>query len=216
MDVMLGLPGGKPPIGGWLPPVRFTPAQAAVLNAAADQLIPGGEGYPAPSEVDVLSFVAKYVAPAGSEPRWYPFLGEADFGARLDALGTAFAEAVPERQVEVLQILERDDPEFFTRLRDLVYYAYYSRPAVITVMNRRLEAAKDYRLSPLPYGYSDVMADWDDELLSRVRGTYRRTEDVVRLPLPADLAGTQATPEADGTSATGNPLPDSPLATVTP
>jgi hypothetical protein len=214
METMLGLPGAKPPLGGWLPAVRFTATQAAVLDAIADQLIPAGDGFPAPSEVDVRGFISRYVTPAGQEPKWYPFLGEGDFGARLDALGVAFLGS--DRQVDILRGLERDDAEFFTRLRDVVYYAYYSRPAVIRVINAQLPAGRDYRDSPLPFGYSDVMDDWDDELLARVRGTYTRTEDVERLPLPASLAGTATPPPApDGTSASGNPLPDSPLATVT-
>ncbi|HEV7827173.1 MAG TPA: gluconate 2-dehydrogenase subunit 3 family protein [Mycobacteriales bacterium] len=215
MELMLGLPGGKPPLGGWLPPVRLTATQAAVLNAVSDRLIPGGDGFPAPSEVDVLGFVTRYVSPAGQEPKWYPFLGERDVGARLDGLGQAFLDS--ERQVEILRDLERDDADFFTRLRDVVYYAYYSRPAVIRVINEQLPAGRDYRNSPMPFGYSDVMDDWDDALLARVRGTYTRTEDVVRLPVPAGAGGpAHESPDADGASASGNPLPGGPLATVTP
>ncbi|WP_214370826.1 gluconate 2-dehydrogenase subunit 3 family protein [Pseudonocardia sp. H11422] len=177
----------KPPLGGWLPEIRLTDVQAAVLNAAADELVPGGDGFPAPSEVDVISFIARYVAPSGWEPKWFPFLGEADVRARLDALGSEFVDASPARRVTVLEGLARDEAEFFTRLRDVVYHAYYSRPEVIRAMNIHLAAGRDYRNTPQPYGYSDVMDDWDDELLSRVRGTYIRTEDVRRVEIPADL-----------------------------
>lgn len=186
-DLRLTPRGTKPPLGGWLPGIRLTETQAAVLNAAADELIPGGDGFPAPSEVDVISFIARYVAPAGTPPRWFPFLGEDDLRARLDALDDGFVTVGSVERVRVLEDLERDETEFFTRLRDVVYHAYYSRPEVVRAMNRNLPAGRDYRPAPQPYGYSDVMDDWDDELLGRVRGTYTRTEDVRRVAIPADL-----------------------------
>ncbi|PWH07134.1 hypothetical protein DEO23_00240 [Brachybacterium endophyticum] len=185
-DLSVTARDAKPPLGGWLPGVRLTETQAAVLNAAADELIPGGDGFPPPSEVDVISFIGRYVTPSGLEPRWFPFLGEDDFRARLDGLGQEFADATSAQRVTVLEGLERDEQEFFTRLRDVVYHAYYSRPEVIRAVNR-LPAGRDYRNSPQPYGYSDVMDDWDDELLSRVRGTYIRTEEVRRVAIPAGL-----------------------------
>ncbi|TQM13324.1 gluconate 2-dehydrogenase subunit 3 family protein [Pseudonocardia kunmingensis] len=197
----------RPPLGGWLPGVRLTELQTAVLNAAADELVPGGDGFPAPSEVDVVSFIARYVAPAGVEPRWFPFFGEDDLRARLDVLDRTFADANSAERVTVLEGLEREDPEFFTRLRNVVYHAYYSRPEVIRAMNRLLPAAKDYRNSPQPYGYSDVMDDWDDELLGRVRGTYTRTEDVRRTEIPADLPHSDRAVQAQVPLETVDPLP---------
>jgi Gluconate 2-dehydrogenase subunit 3 len=194
MDVNVAEPG-KPNLGGWLPPISFTEEQAAILNAAADELIPGGDGFPAPSEVDVIAFIARYIAPSGEEPRWFPFLGEEEFKYRIDALGGEFTRASRADKISVLKGLEQKESEFFGRLRDLVYYAYYSRPEVIKAINRKLPAGRDYRNSPQPYGYLDVIADWDEELLDRVRGTYKRTEDVKRLspsmvaePVPAGAA----------------------------
>ncbi|MHA6793003.1 gluconate 2-dehydrogenase subunit 3 family protein [Pseudonocardia bannensis] len=206
-DLSLTSHDARPPLGGWLPGVRLTEAQAAVLNAAADELIPGGEGFPAPSEVDVISFIARYVAPSGVKPKWFPFFGEDELRVRLDALGQGFVDSTSAQRVAVLEGLERDEAEFFTRLRDVVYHAYYSRPEVIRAMNRNLTAAKDYRNSPQPYGYSDVMDDWDDELLSRVRGTYIRTEDVRRVEIPADLPLTTAPRQAQVSLETTEPLP---------
>jgi hypothetical protein len=206
-NVSLTSPDGKPPLGGWLPSIRFTEPQTSVLNAAADQLIPGGGGFPNPSEVDVISFIAKYVTPSGREAKWYPFLAEDDFKVRLEALGDEFVRATSARRVQVLQALERDEAEFFGRLRDIVYHAYYSRPEVIRAMNRNLAAAKDYRNTPQPYGYSDVMDDWDDELLSRVRGSYKRTEDVKPVVVPADLPRTTGTRQAHVPLETAEPQP---------
>jgi hypothetical protein len=192
VDLKISFAGSKPPLGGWLPSIRLTERQVAVLNAAADELIPGGDGFPAPSEVDVLSFIVRYVTPSGQDAKWYPFLGEDEFKARLDGLGEEFLAQAPPGRVNVLKGLEEHEAGFFTQLRDVVYHAYYSRPEVIRAMNTHLVAGRDYRTSPLPYGYSDVMDDWDDELLARVRGTYTRTEDVHRVEVPAGLV---ATPE---------------------
>ncbi|GAB3699881.1 gluconate 2-dehydrogenase subunit 3 family protein [Saccharopolyspora tripterygii] len=187
VDLKLSAVGGKPPLGGWLPPIRLTEQQGAVLNAVADEFIPGGDGFPQPSEVDVLSFITRYVTPAGQDAKWFPFLGENDFKARLEKLGDSFLQAPSAERVAILSGLEWDEPEFFGHLRDVVYYAYYSRPAVVHTMNRLLRAGRDYRLSPQPYGYIDVMDDWDDELLARVRGSYRRTAEVRRIEVPAHL-----------------------------
>lgn len=184
----------KPPIGGWLPGISITPTQTSVLNAMTDRLIPGGGGFPAPSEVDVVSFFRRYISPEGQEPKWFPFIGESEFHARLDALGEEFVRSSPAAQVETLQTLEKTEEFFFARIRDLTYYAYYSRPAVITAINANLEAGKDLRNSPQPFGYSDTMDDWDEQLLNRVRGTYIRTEDVRPVEVPADLLKSDATP----------------------
>jgi hypothetical protein len=199
MDVNLG-EFGKPLLGGWLPPVGFSEAETAVLNAAADELIPGGDGFPAPSEVNVVAFIARYIAPAGEAPRWFPFLGEKEFKHRLDTLGTGFVTASRVRKISILEALERDEGEFFGRLKDLVYYAYYSRPEVIRAINENLEAGRDYRNSPQPYGYLDVIEDWDEKLLNRVRGTYKRTEDVTRLAPPATAGSEDARVRQSGTN----------------
>jgi hypothetical protein len=184
----------KPPIGGWLPGISITPTQTSVLNAMADRLIPGGGGFPAPSEVDVISFFRRYIAPEGQEPKWFPFIGELEFKARLDAFGEEFVGSSPAAQVETLQALEITEEFFFARIRDLTYYAYYSRPAVITAINANLEAGKDLRNSPQPFGYSDTMDDWDEQLLDRVRGSYTRTEDVRPVEVPAHLLKSDETP----------------------
>jgi hypothetical protein len=201
IELTLSTPTGKPPLGGWLPPVSFSETQAAVLNAVADQLIPGGDGFPAPSQADVLSFIARYLAPSGQEAKWYPFLGEDDFRSHLDALGEEFLRLSFQEQVETLQALERDEAEFFTKLRDVVYHAYYSRPEVVRAINDNLAAGKDYRQTPQPFGYSDTIIDWDDELLARVRGSYKRTQDVVGVELPPTLAGPGEKAKRGGISA---------------
>lgn len=180
----------KPPMGGWIPGIAFTPLQLAVLNAFVDQLIPPGEGFPAPSEVDVAAFFGRYLSPSGVEPKWYPFIGEDSFRAWLDSLGEAFLASGEAEQVEAIAAIERTDAEFFGTVRDMTYYAYYSRPAVTDAINKGLEAGKDLRNTPQPYGYSQTTEDWDETLFAGISGTYTRTEAVRRVAIPEELTAT--------------------------
>jgi hypothetical protein len=177
-----------PPLGGWLPGIKFTDRQTRVLNAFADELIPGGDGFPAPSEVNVIGFVARYVAPKGQVAKWFPFLAEEPFKAWLDRLGDPFVKLTSKERVEEIKAIEESEVDLFGRLRDTLYYAYYSRPEVVRAININLEAGRDYRYSPQPFGYSDNMREWDKVLLSRVRGTYKRTNEVVGVDLK-EIAG---------------------------
>lgn len=196
-----------PPLGGWLPAIEFNDQQVAVLNAIADELIPGGDGFPAPSAVDIVGFFARYVAPSGQEPKWYPFLAEDDFRIRLDSLCDQLLNQASEQRVTVLRKLETEDEEFFTRVRDVVYYGYYSRPEVIRAINNNLVAGKDYRYSPQPFGYSDAMRDWDDDLLSRVKGTYIRTRDVRPIDVPEDFPFQRTVRQSSADMHTAQPAP---------
>ncbi|ALS21936.1 gluconate 2-dehydrogenase subunit 3 family protein [Paenibacillus naphthalenovorans] len=183
----------KPRLGGFVKLIEFTEVQVAVLNAAADRIIPGGEGFPWPSEVGIVRFIARYITPSGEEPKWFPFAGEDNFKAELDKLGGDFLQADAAMQVEILKRIEQESPTFFSQFRDLVYYGYYSRPEVTKAINENLEAGRDYRSSPQPYGYLDVIEPWDESLFSQVKGSYIRTEDVkcvnVRTPDQPGAAG---------------------------
>ncbi len=167
------------PLYGGVPgAVVFSDVEIAVLEAAADQIVPGGEGFPAPSEVGIVAFVAKYVTPAGEPALHYPRAAEDDFKASLGRLGVEFARANGAAQVARLEHVERDEPVFFTQLKELVYYGYYASHEVTSAINRTLEAGKDYRSPAQPYGYADVIEEWPQELLEAVEGDYLRTEDV--------------------------------------
>ncbi|WP_181410202.1 MULTISPECIES: gluconate 2-dehydrogenase subunit 3 family protein [unclassified Paenibacillus] len=180
----------KPRLGGFAKLIEFTETQAAALNAAADRIIPGGEGFPWPSEVGIVHFIAHYIAPSGEEPRWFPFAGEDDFKAELDKLGEDLLQADVTKQIEILKRIERESQTFFSQLRDLVYYGYYSRPEVTKAINENLEAGRDYRSTPQPYGYLDVIEQWDESMFSRVKGSYIRTEEVKRVNVrTSDIAG---------------------------
>jgi hypothetical protein len=173
----------KPPLGGWVPGVSFSQTRRLVIDGLADELIPGGDGFPAPSTAGITTFVGRYIAPRGNEARWYPFFAEEEFTDRLDRLADAVIDKDSASRIRLLQRLEAEDAEFFCRFRDLVYYGYYSRPAVVRAINETLVAGRGYRLAPQPFGYTD-MPEWDAALLGRVRGGYTTTESVK----PVDLS----------------------------
>ncbi len=178
-----GFEVGRPRLGGLEFPVEFTEQQTAILNAAADEIIPPGEGFPAPSEVNVTDFIGSYVTPSGEEALHYPFVAEDDFKAAIDRLGENFVSADPAKRVETLKQIETEDETFFTQLRNLVYYGYYSRPAVTLAIQENLPAGRDYHGPPQPYGYIRTIEKWDESMYSHGRGSYIKTEDVERIDL---------------------------------
>lgn len=181
-----GFDVGRPRLGGLEEPVEFSEQQTAILNAVADELIPPGEGFPAPSEVNVVDFIGRYTAPSGEKAIHYPFIEEDDFKAAIDNLGEEFLSADSAGRVETLKRLETEDETFFTQLRNVVYYGYYSRPAVTLAIQQNLPAARDYHGPPQPYGYLRTIERWnsDEETFStRGGGGYVATEDVKRVDL---------------------------------
>jgi hypothetical protein len=185
----------KPPLGGASDgAVVLTERQRAILRAASDEIIPPGEGFPAPSAVGVIEdFMPRYITPRGEEPGHFPFVAEETFTAAVDALGQRFLDAGPDERVETLRAVERDNPTFFAQLRDLVYYGYYSRAAVTEAIRAHLEAGRDYHGAPQPYGYAGVIEDWDQSRLPRGRGRYIPTAEVRRIevrPAGSALVGT--------------------------
>ncbi|MGH3555989.1 MAG: hypothetical protein ACRDTK_00435 [Mycobacterium sp.] len=60
-------------LGGNTVPIEFDQAQKNVINAVADGIIPPASGGPAPSQVRIVDFVARWVASADGPARRYPF-----------------------------------------------------------------------------------------------------------------------------------------------
>ncbi|TDD30006.1 gluconate 2-dehydrogenase subunit 3 family protein [Kribbella turkmenica] len=171
-------------LGGNPVPVVFTDRQIAALGAIADELIPAGDGFPAPSSVGVVEeFFTRYVTPADIVVNRFPYARETEFKAAVDALADDFLAANSAGRVNQLANLERDEPDFFGQLRALTYGGYYSRPAVLVAL-RSLPAGRDYHGAPLPRGYDQTTADWDDLIPPGV-GSYIRTTDVVRTTVKA-------------------------------
>jgi hypothetical protein len=56
---------GRPRLGGLQQPMTFSDLQAAVIDAAADTIIPPHPDWPTASEVDLVTFVGRYITPSG-------------------------------------------------------------------------------------------------------------------------------------------------------
>lgn len=189
-DPRRGWAAQKARLGGYAQPVRFTDLQQRVLTTAADHIIPPGRGFPAPSEVEIVGFVARYVTPAGEEVKHFPLAAEYAFKDQLNALGQGFLDARPSEQVERLRACENGDDDrsaFFEQLKALVYHGYYARPEVTAAIRKNLPAGRDYHGSPQPYGYLHVIEPWPDDAVRHGRGSYIATEDVRRVDIPEDL-----------------------------
>lgn len=176
---------GRPRLGGLQDPVVFEAQQIAILLAAADTLIPPSPGWPAPSEVGIVTFIGRYVTPSGYRNKHFPFAEEDAFKAGLDRLGAAFVAADEQERIDVIAKLEKDEDPLFEQLRALVYYGYYSRPEVVIAIRKNLPAGKDYHGPPLPYGYLETLEPWDEETLAAAGGpgTYTETDAVTRVDL---------------------------------
>ena len=92
------------------------------LTAAIDCIIPAGEKMPPASAVGVAGYLERLSA---SEPEL-----ARQFSRALAALGADFPGFAEPQQVEALRTLERTDPPAFAALRDAVYEAYYTNPAI--------------------------------------------------------------------------------------
>jgi hypothetical protein len=185
----------KTPFGGNRIPIDFSAEQVAALEAAADELIPPGDGFPAPSEVGIVEYIARFVTPRDRDSTQFPDVPEDAFKADLDRLlGPAFVDADGAGRVAALQQIEADEAVFFGQLRNLVYYGYYSRREVVRAINRTLAAGRDYQATPQPRGYWDVIEPWDESLLKDVTGDYIRTEDAKRVVGASDTAESVASP----------------------
>jgi hypothetical protein len=170
-------------MGGFDPPITFTDLQEKILNLAADEMIPPGGGFPAPSTVGIVGFIARYVAPDGTPAVHYPFAEERPFKARVDALGKQLLKAETSERAAVLEEVSKQHEEFFAQLLGLAYYGYYSRSAVIQAVSDNIEAARDYHGPPQPLGYLSVTEQWEESEIQRDRGSYLKTREIKRLPL---------------------------------
>lgn len=178
-----GFEVGRPRLGGLEFPIEFSERQTAILNAAADEIIPPGGGFPAPSDVNVVDFIGRYVTPSGEEPKYYPFAGEDEFKAAVDNLGEEFLSADSEGRVRALERVEKEDETFFDQLRSLVFYGYYSMPEVTLAIRENLPAGRDYHGPPQPYGYIRSIERWDESLFAHGNGDHIATEEVERIDL---------------------------------
>lgn len=188
----------KAQLGGGPVPVEFDDLQEKVINAIADEIIPPASGWPAPSEVHIVGFFARYVTPRGKPAKYYPFATEDQFKRDLETLGEAFLDEPRERKVARLKQLEDSGSEFFEQLRGLTYYGYYAQPEIVAAIRENIPAARDYHGPPQPYGYLEVTEPWDDTPFPHGRGMFVPTEQVRRVEIPESLKRLFASADQDG------------------
>jgi len=176
---------GRPRLGGLEQPVRFSDTQAAVIDALADTIIPPAAGWPSASEVDLVTFCGRYITPSGYRNKHFPWAEADSFTAALDRLGQDFVDADPAGRARELAALEEAEDPFFSQVRALVYYGYYSRPEVVLAIRQNIPAGRDYHGPPLPYGYIQSLEPWDDTTLAQANenGSYLETDQVERVDL---------------------------------
>ena len=77
----------KAQLRGFDPPVRFSTAQAAAIDAIAETIIPAAGTFPAASDVEIVDFFGRYVTPDSRPLKYFPLAPEKDFnpvGAYLE------------------------------------------------------------------------------------------------------------------------------------
>lgn len=130
------------------------------LVLLASAMIPGTETYPSGGDAQVIGFIQDRAS--------------AEDVVRLGRLGELWpAGSVAEATVAV-RSMEREDPDSFVYLRELLYHGYYSSHRVLAAMTDRGYA---YRGAPQPLGYAITEAM---QTPSVARGSFIPTDEVTR------------------------------------
>ena len=149
-------------------------ALAAELAALVDVLVPGDGAFPCASEVGVQAKLAD---------RWTQMRGEGAVHAIIDALAAAggpLARLDGDGRTAVLARVERERPDDFLLIRNIVYLSYYESPAVHEAIRAM---GFTYHASPLPIGYEVGRFDAANDTPRHGRGTFVRTDEVRRVDL---------------------------------
>jgi hypothetical protein len=149
-------------------------ALAAELAALVDVLVSGDDAFPPASQVGVQAKLAD---------RLTLMRGEGAVHALVEALiaaGGPLHRLDGERRVAVLTRIERERPEDFLLVRNIVYLSYYESPAVHEAIRA---IGFTYHAIPLPIGYDVGRFDPETETPRHGRGRFVRTEEVQRVDL---------------------------------
>jgi hypothetical protein len=148
--------------------------EMSLLTAAADGLLPGGEGFPSASAAGAPAYMAAELGSEGVDLWLRPGV------AGLDTLaGGDFLALDREGRTQALQRCQDEDGAFFDRLLNLAYYSYYAQPAVIDVIRAMGFVYND---APQPQGYTMEPFDaTNPEMLpARPRGYFKKTLEMHR------------------------------------
>jgi hypothetical protein len=147
------------------------------LAGFADAIFPGDDLFPAASVAGAHGVMASRLAERAGR----------DVPARLAG---AFLDRVKDGDLSAAAArLQAEEPALFELARTFLTFAYYETPSVIAAIRALGHVYND---APQPDGYALRPFDPAHEAPSPPRGTYVRTEDVVRV----DLTGIAVAPDA--------------------
>lgn len=134
----------------------FSEADAALLGAVLDRLIPAVDDLPAAGQMGVFADIAALVTP---DDRFGQALVAFLAALRLST-GQDFAHLPGDEQDAALTALEVHQPLMFSRVLEVAYIGYYGRPEV--------HARIGWRTGPLqPRGFP--LPPFDEAILETVR-----------------------------------------------
>ena len=149
-------------------------ALAAELAALVDVLVPGDGAFPCASEVGVQAKLAD---------RLTLMRGQGAVRALAEALGACGGPLAPldkHGRAAVLIRIERERPDDFLLIRNIVYLSYYESPAVHEAIRAM---GFTYNTAPLPRGYDVGRFDPVADMPRHGRGRFLHTDEVKRVDL---------------------------------
>ncbi|MGI9252854.1 MAG: gluconate 2-dehydrogenase subunit 3 family protein [Thermomicrobiales bacterium] len=166
-------------------PGRSPAAQADVLRAFVDVMIPGDRDFPSASAAGTHGLLAERLRERGGA-------GEVD--ALVEALdraaGAEFATLDRIAQTAAVAALQASDPVRFGWTRTVLYFSYYQHPLVIEAIRGMGFVYND---TPMPDGYALLKFDLGpggNMPPANVPGWYKKTDEIGRIdlgPLAATL-----------------------------
>jgi hypothetical protein len=149
-------------------------ALAAELAALVDVLVPGDPEFPCASEVGVQAKLAdRLIVMRGRE-------AVRELIEALAACGGPLAGLDQDGRGAVLARIERERPDDFLVIRNIVYLSYYESPAVHEVIRAM---GFTYNATPLPRGYDVGRFDPVADTPRHGRGHFMQTDQVKRVDL---------------------------------
>jgi hypothetical protein len=149
-------------------------ALAAELAALVDVLVPGDDGFPCASEVGVQAKLADRLSLMRGEGAVHALIGA------LAAAGGPLHRLAHDDHPAVLTRLERERPDDFLLIRNIVYLSYYESPAVHEAIRA---LGFTYHAIPLPIGYDVGRFDPASDTPRHGRGGFVHTDEVRRVDL---------------------------------
>jgi hypothetical protein len=149
-------------------------ALAAELAALVDVLVPGDSAFPSASEVGAQAKLAD---------RLTLMRGEAAVRELVETLATAggpLTRLDGDGRTAVLVRVERQRPDDFLLVRNIVYLSYYESPAVHEAIRAM---GFTYHAIPLPVGYDVGRFDPATDTPRHGRGAFVGTDEVRRVDL---------------------------------